>query len=73
MISGCVGGVLRDILCNDVPRLVVTGALSVVGLRVGVNAEMVTLAAFLLGLAFRLLAIRLRWEMPKFVYSRDWN
>ena len=83
MITGCVGGVLRDILCNDVPLLfrselyasvsVVTGALYVAGLRAGLKPELVTLAAFILGVAFRLLAIRFRWEMPKFVYSRDWD
>jgi uncharacterized membrane protein YeiH len=83
MITGCVGGVLRDVLCNDVPLLfrselyasvsVLTGALYVAGLRAGLNAELVTLAAFILGIVFRLLAIRFRWEMPKFVYSRDWN
>jgi uncharacterized membrane protein YeiH len=83
MITGCVGGVLRDILCNDVPLLfrselyasvsVVTGALYVSGLRAGLNPELVTFAAFIIGIAFRLLAIRYRWEMPKFVYSRDWN
>jgi uncharacterized membrane protein YeiH len=83
MITGCVGGVLRDILCNEVPLLfrselyasvaVVTGALYLLGLRAGLNPELVTLAAFIIGIAFRLLAIRYRWEMPKFVYSRDWN
>jgi uncharacterized membrane protein YeiH len=83
MITGCVGGVLRDVLCNDVPLLfrselyasvsVVTGALYVAALRGGLNPEIATLAAFVVGLAFRLLAIRYRWEMPKFVYSRDWN
>lgn len=83
MISGCVGGVLRDVLCNDVPLLfrselyasvsVVTGALYVAGLRAGLHQELVTVTAFMVGIAFRLLAIRFRWEMPKFVYSRDWN
>lgn len=83
MITGCVGGVLRDILCTEVPLLfrselyasvaVLTGALYIAGLRAGLNPELVTLAAFIIGIAFRLLAIRYRWEMPKFVYSRDWN
>jgi uncharacterized membrane protein YeiH len=83
MITGCVGGVLRDVLCNDVPLLfrselyasvsVVTGALYVAALRAGLNPEVATLAAFVVGITFRLLAIRYRWEMPKFVYSRDWN
>jgi uncharacterized membrane protein YeiH len=75
--------VLRDVLCNDVPLLfrselyasvsVVTGALYVAALKGGLNAEVATLGAFAVGITFRLLAIRYRWEMPKFVYSRDWN
>ena len=83
MITGCVGGVLRDVLCNDVPLLfrselyasvsVVTGGLYVAASRAGLNLEVATLAAFVVGITFRLLAIRYRWEMPKFVYSRDWN
>ena len=83
MITGCVGGVLRDVLCNDVPLLfrselyasvsVVTGALYLGALKVGLNPEVATLTAFAVGITFRLLAIRYRWEMPKFVYSRDWN
>jgi uncharacterized membrane protein YeiH len=83
MITGCVGGVLRDILCNDVPLLfrgelyasvsVVTGALYVAALRGGLNGEIATALAFAVGITFRLLAIRFRWEMPKFVYSRDWD
>jgi uncharacterized membrane protein YeiH len=83
MVTGCAGGVLRDVLCNDVPLLfrselyasvsVVTGALYVAGLRYGLNPEVVTVVAFAAGIAFRLLAIRYRWEMPKFVYSKDWN
>jgi uncharacterized membrane protein YeiH len=81
MISGCVGGVLRDVLCNDVPLLfrselyasvsIVTGLIYVGGLRLDLSPDLVTLAALLVGLTFRLLAIRFRWEMPKFVYDRD--
>lgn len=81
MITGCVGGVLRDVLCNDVPLLfrselyasvaVVTGLLYVIGLRIGFNPDLVSAVALTAGLAFRLLAIRYRWEMPKFVYERD--
>jgi uncharacterized membrane protein YeiH len=52
---------------------VVTGAFYVAALKGGLNPEIATLAAFAVGITFRLLAIRYRWEMPKFVYSRDWN
>jgi uncharacterized membrane protein YeiH len=81
MLTGCVGGVLRDVLCNDVPLLfrgelyasvsVVTGAIYVGGTQLGVNHALVTLVAAAVGLTFRLLAIRFKWEMPKFIYERD--
>jgi uncharacterized membrane protein YeiH len=80
MITGCVGGVFRDVLCNDVPLLfrgelyasvsVVTGALYVGGTHLGLNHALVTLIAAVIGLTFRLLAIRYKWEMPKFIYDR---
>jgi uncharacterized membrane protein YeiH len=81
MITGCVGGVLRDVLCNDVPLLfrselyasvsVVAGALYVGGLRVGLPHDPVMIVAMAAGLALRLLAIRYGWNMPRFVYTRD--
>jgi len=81
MITGCAGGVLRDILCNDVPLLfrselyasvsVVTGLFYATGFGIKLNDEVWTALTFLLGLTFRLLAIRYKWEMPKFVFSGD--
>ena len=81
MITGCVGGVLRDVLCNDVPLLfrselyasvsVIAGALYVGGLRAGLPHDPVMIVAMAAGLALRLLAIRYGWNMPKFVYTRD--
>jgi uncharacterized membrane protein YeiH len=81
MITGCIGGVLRDVLCNDVPLLfrselyanvsVVAGALYVGGLRAGLPHDPVMVIAMAVGLALRLLAIRYGWNMPKFVYTRD--
>jgi uncharacterized membrane protein YeiH len=81
MITGCVGGVLRDVLCNEVPLLfrselyasvsIVTGAIFVGGLALALPHDLVTAAAFAVGLTFRLLAIHHKWEMPKFVYDRD--
>jgi uncharacterized membrane protein YeiH len=83
MITGCVGGVLRDVLCNEVPLLfrselyasvaLMTGAIVVACQQVDLNDEVSTLIACAAGLTFRLLAIRFSWEMPKFVYSRHWN
>jgi uncharacterized membrane protein YeiH len=81
MITGCAGGVLRDILCNDVPLLfrselyasvsAVTGAIYVAALWFGLNHDVATALAFGVGLPFRLLAIRFKWEMPKFVFTDE--
>src|SRR5579871_3599188 len=81
MITGCAGGVLRDILCNDVPLLfrselyasvsVVTGLFYATAFGLTLNHELWTALTFVLGLSFRLLAIRYKWEMPKFVFNGD--
>ena len=81
MITGCAGGVLRDILCNDVPLLfraelyasvsVVTGLFYATAFGLKLNGEVGTALTFVLGLTFRLLAIRYKWEMPKFVFNGE--
>jgi uncharacterized membrane protein YeiH len=81
MITGCAGGVLRDILCNDVPLLfrselyasvsVVTGLFYTTAFGLKLNHEIWTALTFALGLSFRLLAIHYKWEMPKFVFNDD--
>ena len=81
MITGCAGGVLRDILCNDVPLLfraelyasvsIVTGLFYSTAFGLKLNAEVWTALTFVLGLSFRLLAVRYKWEMPKFIFSDD--
>ncbi|MFG1478180.1 trimeric intracellular cation channel family protein [Xanthobacter sp. V4C-4] len=79
MITGCVGGVLRDILCADVPLLfraelygtvsIVTGGLYVGGKWLGVPHDHLLIGTMLLGLGLRLLALRYGWRMPKFAYT----
>ena len=79
MVTGCAGGVLRDVLCNEVPLLfrselyasvsVVTGLFYATAFGLNLNAELWTALTFALGISFRLLAIRYKWEMPKFVFS----
>jgi uncharacterized membrane protein YeiH len=81
MITGCAGGVLRDILCNDVPLLfrselyasvsVVTGLFYATAFGLKLNDEIWTALTFVFGLSFRLLAIRYKWEMPKFVFNDE--
>ncbi len=81
MITGCFGGVLRDILCNDVPLLfrrelyasasLVTASLYVAGVATAQPQLAVLGAAMAAGLTLRLLALRYGWHMPKFVYDDD--
>jgi len=81
MITGCAGGVLRDILCNDVPLLfraelyasvsIVTGLFYATGFGLKLNDGLWTALTFVLGLSFRLLTIRYKWEMPKFVFDEN--
>jgi uncharacterized membrane protein YeiH len=81
MITGCAGGVLRDILCNDVPLLlraelyasvsVITGLFYATAFGLKLNDELWTILTFVLGLSLRLLAIRYKWEMPKFVFTAE--
>lgn len=79
MITGCFGGVLRDLLCNTIPLLfraelyatvsIVTGLLYVAGQMLELDHDLAMVVAMAIGLTMRLLAIRFKWGMPKFVYS----
>ena len=81
MITGIAGGILRDVLCNDVPLVfsgelyatvsIVTGVIYAEGLQLGLPHPVVTIAALLVGFAFRVLAIMFHWSMPKFLYDKD--
>lgn len=81
MLTGIVGGILRDVLCNDVPLVfsselyatvsIVTGALYYFGLQAGFSTEVVIVAALAVGFPLRVAALVFRWEMPKFVYDKD--
>lgn len=76
VITGVVGGILRDILCNEEPlvfqgTLYATaawlGALSfIVMLEFSVSSDIAALAAGLLILSLRLAAIYWRLELPKY-------
>lgn len=81
MITGIAGGILRDVLCNDVPLVfsselyatvsMVTGGLYLGGLALGLPHEVVILGAAGIGFCLRVVAILLKLEMPKFVYDRE--
>src|ERR1700749_1097822 len=71
MITGCAGGVLRDILCNDVPLLfraelyasvsVVTGLFYATAFVLHLNHEAWTALTFVIGLSFRLVPRPYKW------------
>jgi uncharacterized membrane protein YeiH len=81
MITGIAGGILRDVLCNDVPLVfsselyatvsMVTGGLYFGGLALGLPQDAVILGAAAIGFALRVAAIVFKLEMPKFVYDKD--
>lgn len=74
MATGVFGGLLRDILCNQVPLVLqrdlyatvslATGMLYVGLLHAGVDAGLASAAAIGAGFAFRLLALRFGMALP---------
>ena len=81
MITGIAGGIIRDVLCNDVPLVfsselyatvsIVTGIIYFVGLQLSMQHELVTVAAVVIGFGLRVLAILFHWSMPKFIYDKE--
>jgi len=81
MITGIAGGIIRDVLCNDIPLVfsgelyatvsIVTGALYYLGVLAGFPADVVTILAIVIGFGLRVLAILFNWSMPKFIYDKD--
>lgn len=79
MITGVFGGILRDILCNDIPlvfrrELYASVSFAAAWCFLGCTyLELVPIQALSItlfgGFLLRLLAIRFHWEMPKFVYD----
>ena len=78
-----VGGILRDVLCNQVPVVFCRELYASVSLFIcalflalraaGIDADLNTLLCFALGFAFRMLAIRLGWKLPTFSYQQRWD
>ncbi|PRF42743.1 hypothetical protein C6T58_03160 [Burkholderia multivorans] len=75
-ITGVCGGMLRDLLCNEMPLILrrelyasvafFTGALYVALQHVGIDARIATVVALAAGFAMRMLAVRFGWEMRTF-------
>jgi uncharacterized membrane protein YeiH len=81
MITGIAGGIIRDVLCNDIPLVfsgelyatvsIVAGALYYFGIVAGLPADAVTIVAIVIGFTLRVLAILFNWSMPKFIYDKE--
>jgi uncharacterized membrane protein YeiH len=81
MVTGTAGGILRDVLCNDIPLIfqgelyasvsMIAGIVYYLGLTGGVQPDVMALIAIVVGFTLRVSAIAFKWEMPKFVYDRN--
>lgn len=81
MITGIAGGIMRDVLCNDVPLVfsaelyatvsIVTGVIYYGAIGLGLPTELAVAVALLVGFPMRLCAIIFKWVMPRFIYDRD--
>ena len=79
LVTGCAGGVLRDLLCGEVPLLLrrelyatvslLAGGLYLLGRALGLHETALTLATMAAGLALRLLALHRQWHVPTFAYG----
>lgn len=83
MITGICGGVLRDVLCNQLPVVFQRELYASVSLVVcisflvlqwlNVPPALTTIVSFAIGLSLRLLAIRYQWRLPTFSYQQRWE
>ena len=83
MITGICGGVLRDVLCNQLPmvfqrELYASVSLVVCCLFLGLRAldvpdALSTPLSFAVGLTLRMLAIWRSWKLPTFSYQQRWE
>lgn len=83
MITGICGGIVRDVLCNQVPVVFQRELYAIVSLAVcalflalrafGVGTDLNTAISFAGGLTLRWLAIRYGWRLPTFSYREKWE
>ncbi len=83
MLTGISGGILRDVLCNQVPVVFCRELYASVSLFVcvlflalrsaGIATEFNTVLCFVVGFGFRMLALRFNWKLPTFSYQQRWD
>jgi uncharacterized membrane protein YeiH len=75
-ITGCFGGVLRDILLNNVPLIfqkeiyasasILGGLMFFVMMRLGLTDNLAGVISILIVFFVRVMAVQLNWSLPKF-------
>ncbi len=75
-ITACFGGVVRDVLLNNIPLLfrkeiyalacIVGGLFYFLLYRLNINQDLLTIASILVIVLIRVLAVRFKWSLPKF-------
>lgn len=83
MLTGISGGVLRDVLCNQVPvvfcrELYASVSLFVCALflamkSLDVDPSLNMVLCFVVGFGFRMLALGYGWKLPTFSYQQRWD
>jgi uncharacterized membrane protein YeiH len=81
VLTGVSGGILRDILCNDVPlvfRRELYASISFVAvifywacIELGFSQDITIISTLVFGFSLRCIAIYFGLEMPKFIYKDD--
>lgn len=81
VLTGVSGGIIRDILCNDVPlvfRRELYASISFVAvvfywtcIHFSVNLELTVIMTLIFGFTLRVIAIYFGLDMPKFIYKDD--
>ncbi len=81
LVTGIVGGILRDVLCNDVPLVfsselyatvaIVSGLPYTYGLQLGIVHDALIIGVLIIGFSLRVAAIVFKLEMPKFIYDKE--
>src|SRR5690606_39686560 len=80
-MTGTFGGVIRDILCNEIPIIFrkeiyatasLAGGLSfIIHYELGINVEVIYIITSLIVILIRLLAVRFQISLPSFYLSEE--
>ena len=73
-VTGAAGGVIRDILINEVPLVfrkdiyamacIAGGIVYIIGYSVGLQAEVNAILSAIIVISIRLLAVKYHWQLP---------